>query len=57
MGTLIVNLIGVFIIGIGFVWFSRMTNIDLVWKVLIIIGFCGGLIIFLIFSVEVVFLL
>ena len=33
LGTLAANLIGAFIIGMGFAWFSRMTNIDPVWKV------------------------
>ena len=42
LGTLAANLIGAFIIGMGFAWFSRMTNIDPVWKVLITTGFCGG---------------
>ena len=46
-----------FIIGMGFAWFSRMTNIDPVWKVLITTGFCGGLTTFSTFSAEVVFLL
>ena len=31
LGTLAANLIGAFIIGMGFAWFSRMTNIDPVW--------------------------
>lgn len=57
LGTLAANLIGAFIIGMGFAWFSRMTNIDLVWKVLITTGFCGGLTTFLTFLAEVVFLL
>ncbi len=39
LGTLAANLIGAFIIGMGFAWFSRMTNIDPVWKVLITTGF------------------
>ncbi|WP_409335370.1 CrcB family protein, partial [Escherichia coli] len=38
LGTLAANLIGAFIIGMGFAWFSRMTNIDPVWKVLITTG-------------------
>ena len=57
LGTLAANLIGAFIIGMGFAWFSRMTNIDPVWKVLITTGFCGGLTTFSTFSAEVVFLL
>lgn len=52
LGTLAANLIGTFIIGMGFAWFSRMTNIDPVWKVLITTGFCGGLTTFSTFSAE-----
>ena len=43
LGTLTANLIGAFIIGIGFAWFSRMTNIDPVRKVHHH-WICGGLI-------------
>ena len=39
IGTLTANLLGAFIIGVGLAWFSRMTNIDPVWKVLITTGF------------------
>ena len=55
LGTLAANLIGAFIIGMGFAWFSRMTNIDPVWKVLITTGFCGGLTTFSTFSAPVIF--
>lgn len=55
LGTLAANLIGAFIIGMGFAWFSRMTNIDPVWKVLITTGFCGGLTTFNIFGRSGVF--
>ena len=55
LGTLTANLIGAFIIGMGFAWFSRMTNIDPVWKVLITTGFCGGLTTFNIFGRSGVF--
>lgn len=57
VGTLTANLLGAFIIGMGLAWFSRMTHIDPVWKVLITTGFCGGLTTFSTFSAEVVFLL
>ncbi|AHK20303.1 camphor resistance protein CrcB [Yersinia similis] len=57
VGTLIVNLIGAFIIGLTLAIFSRMTHIDPVWKLLITTGFCGGLTTFSTFSVEVVYLI
>lgn len=56
MGTLVANLIGAFIIGMGLAWFNRMTHIDPMWKVLITTGFCGGLTTFSTFSAETVFL-
>ncbi|VEB62188.1 CrcB protein [Salmonella enterica subsp. enterica] len=39
IGTLTANLLGAFIIGMGFAWFNRMTHIDPMWKVLITTGF------------------
>lgn len=32
IGTLTANLLGAFIIGMGFAWFNRMTHIDPMWK-------------------------
>ncbi|WP_110025999.1 fluoride efflux transporter CrcB [Mangrovibacter plantisponsor] len=57
MGTLSANLLGAFIIGIALASFSRLTNLDPMWKLLITTGFCGGLTTFSTFSSEVVFLL
>ncbi|HEY3984527.1 fluoride efflux transporter CrcB [Cedecea sp.] len=57
IGTLMANLIGAFIIGLGLALFSRFSNIDPVWKLLITTGFCGGLTTFSTFSAEVVMLL
>ncbi|OVZ91845.1 fluoride efflux transporter CrcB [Yersinia alsatica] len=57
VGTLIVNLVGAFIIGLALALFTRMTHIDPVWKLLITTGFCGGLTTFSTFSVEVVYLI
>ncbi|MCE0825003.1 fluoride efflux transporter CrcB [Buttiauxella sp. A2-C2_NF] len=57
VGTLVANLVGAFIIGLGLALFTRMTHLDPVWKLLITTGFCGGLTTFSTFSAEVVFLL
>jgi len=57
IGTLTANLIGAFIIGAGLAWFTRLSHIDPMWKLLITTGFCGGLTTFSTFSAEVVFLL
>ena len=56
-GTLTVNLVGAFIIGLGIAIFTRLTHIDPVWKLLITTGFCGGLPTFSTFSLEVVYML
>ncbi len=57
VGTLTVNLIGAFIIGLGIAIFSRLTHLDPVWKLLLTTGFCGGLTTFSTFSLEVVYML
>lgn len=57
VGTLLVNLIGAFIIGLTLSLFTRVTHIDPVWKLLVTTGFCGGLTTFSTFSVEVVYLI
>jgi len=57
LGTLTVNLVGAFIIGLGIAIFSRMTHLDPVWKLLLTTGFCGGLTTFSTFSLELVYML
>ncbi|MFC0229597.1 fluoride efflux transporter CrcB [Serratia aquatilis] len=57
LGTLSVNLLGGFIIGLAMALFARMTHIDSNLKLLITTGFCGGLTTFSTFSLEVVYLL
>ncbi len=57
LGTLTVNLVGAFIIGLGIATFSRLTHLDPVWKLLLTTGFCGGLTTFSTFSLEVVYML
>lgn len=57
LGTLTVNLVGAFIIGLGIAAFSRLPHLDPVWKLLLTTGFCGGLTTFSTFSLEVVYML
>ncbi|MGC6386075.1 fluoride efflux transporter CrcB [Ewingella sp. S1.OA.A_B6] len=57
VGTLTVNLVGAFIIGLGIAIFNRLTHLDPVWKLLLTTGFCGGLTTFSTFSLEVVYML
>ena len=56
-GTLLVNLLGGFIIGAAIAWFAKNPNIDAAWKLLIVTGLCGGLTTFSTFSAEIVLLL
>ena len=57
MGTLLVNLIGGFIIGIAMAVVMKWPNLDPAWRLLITTGFCGGLTTFSTFSAEVVSML
>lgn len=57
IGTLTVNLVGAFIIGLVIALFNRMTHWDPVWKMLLTTGFCGGMTTFSTFSLEVVYML
>lgn len=56
-GTLVVNLLGAFIIGAAMAFFMRHPQMDPAWKLLIVTGLCGGLTTFSTFSVEVFTLL
>ncbi|WP_416424557.1 fluoride efflux transporter CrcB [Pseudomonas sp. App30] len=57
LGTLLVNLVGGFIIGMAMALFMRAPNLDPALKLLITTGFCGGLTTFSTFSAEVLFML
>lgn len=56
-GTLLVNLIGGFIIGGALAYFTRQPHIDPMWRLLITTGLCGGMTTFSTFSLEVFSLL
>jgi crcB protein len=56
-GTLLVNLVGGFIIGAALAFFLRQPQLDPAWKLLITTGLCGGMTTFSTFSAEIVTLL
>ena len=56
-GTLLVNLIGGFIIGLALAFFVRQPHLDPAWKFFITTGLCGGMTTFSTFSAETTTLL
>lgn len=56
-GTLLVNLLGGFIIGAALAFFARYPQLDSSWKLLITTGLCGGLTTFSTFSAELMAML
>ncbi len=53
-GTLAANLVGGYLIGLAFAYFSGLPMLSPEWRLLIITGFLGGLTTFSTFSLEVV---
>lgn len=56
-GTLIANLVGGYLIGVGIAYFAQHPTLSPEWRLLAITGFLGGLTTFSTFSAEVVGLL
>jgi fluoride exporter len=56
-GTLLANLIGAYVIGLGIAFFATFSALAPEWRLFVITGFCGGLTTFSTFSAEIVTLL
>ncbi len=56
-GTLVANLIGGYLVGVGVGVFQQMPQLDPVWRLMLVTGFLGALTTFSSFSAEVVALL
>lgn len=41
-GTLIINIVGSFIVGFFIVWTSERVLLDPRWRLLVVVGFCGS---------------
>ena len=41
-GTLIINMVGSFIVGWFMIWTTERVLVDPRWRLLIVVGFCGG---------------
>ena len=42
VGTLIINILGSFIVGFFIIWTSERVLLDPRWRLLIVVGFCGS---------------
>jgi CrcB protein len=41
-GTLIINISGSFLVGLFVIWTSERVLVDPRWRLLVVVGFCGG---------------
>lgn len=41
-GTLVINIVGSFIVGLFVIWTSERVLIDPRWRLLVVVGFCGS---------------
>lgn len=41
-GTLFINVVGSFIVGFFLIWTSERALVDPRWRLLVVVGFCGG---------------
>jgi len=41
-GTLVINVLGSFIVGFFVIWTTERVMVDPRWRLLVVVGFCGG---------------
>lgn len=51
-GTLIINILGSFIVGFFVIWTTERVLIDPRWRLLVVVGFCGSLTTFSSYAFE-----
>ena len=51
-GTLVINVVGSFIVGFFMVWATERVLLDPRWRLLVVVGFCGALTTFSSFAFE-----
>ena len=51
-GTLIINIVGSFIVGLFVIWTTERVLMDPRWRLLVVIGFCGSFTTFSSFAFE-----
>ena len=53
-GTLIINILGSFIVGLFVIWTTERVLIDPRWRMLVVVGFCGSFTTFSSYAFETV---
>ena len=56
-GTLVINIVGSFIVGFFMVWATERVLLDPRWRLLVVVGFCGALTTFSTVQVQLLQLL
>lgn len=51
-GTLVINVVGSFIVGFFMIWTTERTVVDPRWRLLVVVGFCGAFTTFSSFAFE-----
>jgi len=53
-GTLIINIVGSFIVGFFIIWTSERVLLDPRWRLLVVVGFCGSFTTFSSYAFETI---